>query len=47
MVAEEVAQVQATGLGCCKYGFFSHSGFTAQPDERTVLIDLKDIYEGI
>ena len=47
MIAEEIAQVQATGLDCYKYGFFSRSGFTAQPDGRCILIDLKEMYEGI
>ena len=47
MIAEEIAQVQATGLDCYKYGFFSRSGLTAQLDERCVLIDFKEMYKGI
>lgn len=47
MIAEEIAKVQATDLDCNKYGFFSRSGFTTQVDERTILIDLKEMYEGI
>ncbi len=41
---EEIEQVQRTGLVCHRYGFFSRSGFEAQPDERTVLIVLEELY---
>lgn len=44
MIEEEVEQVQRTGLVCHRYGFFSRSGFEAQPDERTVLIGLEELY---
>ena len=47
MIAEEIAQVQTTSLDCYKYGFFSRSGFTTRADERTILIDLEEMYEGI
>ena len=47
LIAEEIAQVQAAGLDCYKYGFFSRSGFTARADEQTIVIDLKELYEGI
>lgn len=41
---EEIEQVQRTGLVCHRYGFFSRSGFEAQPDERTALIGLEEMY---
>ncbi|WP_418722684.1 ATP-binding protein [Enorma sp.] len=44
MIEDEIEQVQRTGLTCHRYGFFSRSGFEAQPDERTVLIELEDLY---
>ena len=44
MIEEEVKQVQRTGLVCHRYGFFSRSGFEAQPDERTALIGLEEMY---
>lgn len=44
MVADEIRQVEKTGLTCYRYGFISRSGFTAQPDERTVFIDLAELY---
>ena len=36
-IDEEIAQVEATGLRCHRYGFFSRSGFEATADEGTVL----------
>lgn len=44
MIEEEKAQVRRCGLDCYKFSFFSRSGFAAQPDEETVLIDLADMY---
>ena len=44
MIEEEIEQVQRTGLVCHRYGFFSRSGFEAQPDERTMLIGLEELY---
>ena len=44
-IDEEIAQVEATGLRCHRYGFFSRSGFEATADERTVLIGLKEMFE--
>ena len=44
MVEAEIEQVQRTGLMCHRYGFFSRSGFEAQADERTVLIELEELY---
>ena len=44
MIEDEIEQVQQTGLMCHRYGFFSRSGFEAQPDERTVLVGLEELY---
>ncbi len=44
MIENEVEQAQQTGLMCHRYGFFSRSGFEAQADEHTVLIELEDLY---
>ena len=44
MVQEEIRQVQATGLNCYKYGFFSRSGFHCEPEENTVFIHLDELY---
>ena len=45
MVDEEISQVEATGLKCHRYGFFSRSGFTAAKSENTVFIDLPQMFE--
>lgn len=45
MVDEEIAQVEATGLKCHRYGFFSRSGFEAGESDRTVFIDLPQMFE--
>lgn len=44
MIEEEIAQVERTGLSCYKYGFFSRSGFSAEPSDTTVLIPLDELY---
>lgn len=44
MIDEEISQVEATGLACRAYGFFSRSGFDAQPDERITLIELAEMF---
>ena len=44
MIEEEKAQVRRCGLDCYKFGFFSRSGFAAQADKETVLIDLAEMY---
>lgn len=44
MVDEEIAQVEATGLKCHRYGFFSRSGFEAGESDRTVFIDLPQMF---
>ena len=44
MIHEEMKQVQATGLNCYKYGFFSRSGFQCDPTECMIFIPLDDLY---
>lgn len=46
MVAEEIAQVQSTGLNCYGYGFFSRSGFATDAAENVVFISLDEMYQG-
>ena len=45
MVDEEISQVEATGLKCHRYGFFSRSRFTAAESESTAFIDLAQMFE--
>ena len=45
MINEEIQQVMQTGLNCYKYGFISKSGFAAEPDDRLILIELKELYK--
>ena len=44
MVDSEIAQVEATGLKCYRYGFFSRTAVTAKADENTVFISLQQLY---
>lgn len=44
MIEIEIAQVNATGLSCYKYGFFSRSGFDCEPSNEMILIDLPELY---
>lgn len=44
MIIEEIRQVQATGLQCYRYGFFSRSGFKAEPAENLLLFHLEELY---
>ena len=44
MIHEEIKQVQATGLNCYKYGFFSRSGFQCEPTDHMIFIYLDDLY---
>ncbi len=44
MIHEEMKQVQATGLNCRKYGFFSRSGFRCEPADHMIFIHLDDLY---
>ncbi len=45
MVEKEIAQVNAAGLNCYRYGFFSRSGFDVEPSEQLILIRLQDVYQ--
>lgn len=45
VIAEEIAQVERTGLSCYRYGFISRSGFAAIPSEHVELIDLSQLYK--
>jgi hypothetical protein len=45
MIREEIRQVQATGLDCYKYGFFSRSGFRCEAAEDRILIGLEELYQ--
>lgn len=44
IIKEEIAQVQATGLDCYAYGFFSRSGFKSDVDKEHTLISLEEMY---
>ena len=44
MIREEMKQVQNRGLTCYKFGFFSRSGFSCQPESSTVSYTLADLY---
>lgn len=45
MVEEEIAQVDATGLQCYKYVFFSRSGYEEMNFDNVVQIDIKALFE--
>ena len=45
MIHEEIQQVQATGLNCYRYGFFSRSGFQCEPTEKMIFIHLDELYQ--
>ena len=54
MIVDEIGQVEATGLACHTFGFFSRSGYTdgarelAEEDGRIRLYELEDLYrEGV
>lgn len=44
MVDEEMTQVNATGLNCYKYVFFSRSGFSSEERDNVKFITLDEIY---
>lgn len=44
MIDEEIAQVNATGLNCYKYVFFSRSGFKCKERDNVRFIKLDEIY---
>ncbi len=46
VIDEEISQVEATGLNCYKYVFFSRSGFNCDGRDNVRLINLSDIFVG-
>lgn len=44
MIDQEIEQVEQCGLLCRKYGFFSRTGFDAEPRENEIFIPLKKLY---
>ena len=44
MIRDEMKQVQNSALACYKYGFFSRSGFSCQPEGSMVFYTLADLY---
>ena len=46
VIDEEISQVEATGLNCYKYVFFSRSGFNYDGRDNVRLINLSDIFVG-
>ncbi|MCQ2535275.1 MAG: ATP-binding protein, partial [Clostridia bacterium] len=46
VIDEEISQVEATGLNCYKYVFFSRSGFNCNCRDNVRLINLSDIFVG-
>ena len=44
MIDEEIAQVNATGLNCYKYVFFSRSGFKYKERDNVKFITLNELY---
>ena len=45
MVEDEIAQVDATGLKCYKYVFFSRSGYEEMDFDNVVKIDIKALFD--
>ena len=45
MVEDEIAQVDATGLKCYKYVFFSRSGYEEMKFDNVVKIDIKALFD--
>lgn len=44
IIQEEIKQVQATGLNCYKYVFFSRSGFDCQQNNQVECIELNELF---
>ncbi len=44
MIKKEIEQVQATGLNCYKYVFFSRSGFHCQKSDSVEFIELNELF---
>lgn len=45
MIRTEIAQVQAAGIPCHRYGFFSRSGFAVKNTQERLLISLEEMYQ--
>ncbi len=45
VISTEIAQVNATGLECCRYGFFSRSGFKAKERSDCQFFTMDDLYQ--
>lgn len=45
MIAQEITQVQATGMNCYRYAFISRSGFEAEESEQIRHISLREMYD--
>lgn len=45
MIRDEIAQVQAAGIPCYRYGFMSRSGFLVKKSEELILISLEEMYQ--
>ena len=44
IINHEISQVEATGLNCYKYAFFSISGFECEPRNNLQMIDISELY---
>lgn len=44
LISKEIEQVKKTGFDCYKYGFFSRAGFSTEPNDNEIFIDLADLY---
>lgn len=45
LMQEEIRQVDAAGLSCYRYGFFSRSGFLSTADEHIIQYELAELYQ--
>lgn len=45
VIEEEIRQVNATGLHCYKYVFFSRSGFTEKETDEIIQIELRELFK--
>lgn len=43
-INDEIKQVEATGLSCHTYGFFSRAGFSTEPKGNEIFYTLEDLY---
>ena len=44
MIREEERQIRASGLDCYRIGFFSRSGFAAEPEGHMIFVPIEDLY---